>query len=149
MPLRLVLLTAANSYLLGDFELTPGPEPWVSEAELAVIGELSARAVTGSGDTTFLAYTEGDQLVAAGVIGIDHRWPFATCVRGMFVEVRFRGKGYGKQLLTGLVDAAAANGAPHVVWLVHNANKAMQQLSSAFAADMLHSDGEYSVFVHP
>lgn len=148
MALRLAALSADTAPRLEEIERTPSAPSWLTKVEDAALGELAAGALLRSGDAVLLACDDAAALVGIVVHGPDRRWLGASYIKAIVVDHRYRGNGYGTELLDEIVSRVRNGGSPHAVWMVHSENIAMLKVSRSRNVDE-YATGDYAVFVEP
>ncbi len=161
--MRIVRITARNSWRLGHFQRAEDSEPWEQEAESFLLdgramwhlrnpATVMFSAVASVGVRFNVDRTAGVTVPEETFLGVAIAYPdpvYQHTMRlgSMCVDARFRGAGVGVALFTTLLVEALRR-EPYAIWLVHSANTPMLRLCrrTKLAADEAEATDGYVQF---
>jgi GNAT superfamily N-acetyltransferase len=147
--MKISRLSLAEIGRLKDIEPSPAPDPWAQEAEQFVFdGELAEFVRKYKNDLSIMVGEHDGVVIAVGVMYPDPRF-YATRLGSIVVDHRVRKKGFGMNMLQGLVTEALKTG--NVCWLVHPNNQGMLICSRRVdpKPDEASIDDGYVMFIAP
>ena len=161
--MRIVRVTARNSWRLGHFQRAEDPRPWEREAEsflldgramwhlrnpaTVMLAALASFADRFNADRVADVNTQEETFLGVAIAYSDPVYQHTMRLGSMCVDVRFRGAGVGVALFTAVVVEALRR-EPYAIWLVHTANTPMLRLcrQTNLAADEAEAADGYIQF---
>lgn len=141
-------ITAGTLDRLDALGRTEDADPWVVEVEDFVFGPGPAE-VLRTGDGQVLLALADNQPVGVAIHRPHDQFIGGQLLSAVLISVAYSGKGYARQFVEAVVDAAHSHsGRTYVLWLVHSKNEAMVAVSLAVVGEPELRDGDYLVFVH-